>query len=324
MQHRLSPAGLSCALSFALAACAGGRLVVGDAPDTGLGDSPGLDAGVALGEDGGRDPLGGDGAAGLKAHVERPGGLRVSVLTLSCDGPCADVIAVAEGGHPPYAFTWRDGITGESRRLCAGEDEMTFVVEVRDTSIEDGEFSYEAQRTMADVRVDALSCPDAGPPESDCAGPIGNPSFEGTVTTGIGVAFDAPPWQLCSMTPTISTPHTHGATSAYISDGPVNGVETIGQALCSPFRAGEVTHILLDVWPQIAPGTIRFFASSSSPCGEDELIGETELLSMASDFQTVCVALRAQEDRGYLKLRATTTFSSGFYVDNIRVVDACP
>jgi hypothetical protein len=263
-----------------------------------------------------------DASASLRAHVERPDGLRVSLLTLSCDGPCAEVVAVAEGGNPPYSFAWRDGVAGESRQLCAGEHETTFVVEVTDTAILDGEFGYEAQRTTADVRVDALSCPDAGMPEPDCAGPIGNPSFEGTVTSGS--EFEASYWQLCSRTPTISAPHTDGATSAYISDGPANGPETIGQALCSPFRAGETIHILLDVWPQLLPGTIRFFASSTSPCDEDELIGETSLLSMASDFQTVCVPLRAQQDRDYLKLRATTTFSSGFYVDNIRIVEACP
>src|SRR5258708_36077760 len=54
---------------------------------------------------------------GLDAHIEQKG-ITVTFVTLSCNGPCADVKAAPAGGTPPYTFQWDDGSKNAARQVC--------------------------------------------------------------------------------------------------------------------------------------------------------------------------------------------------------------
>jgi hypothetical protein len=60
----------------------------------------------------------------LDAHIEQ-NHITVTFVTVSCAGPCADVVAVATGGHAPYTFAWDDGSTSASRHLDPTRRETT-------------------------------------------------------------------------------------------------------------------------------------------------------------------------------------------------------
>lgn len=153
-----------------------------------LGCSSDSPRGLVVGMD---TPQGGASGAGGSGGVDNPSGgmgggldisdnaleveiqheaLAVELITLRCAGECAEVEAVARGGHPPYAFAWDDGGTGAVRMLCPDQT-TTFGVAVTDTAIDTEENPYEARTERAEVTAEVLSCTDdAGMPpiESDC------------------------------------------------------------------------------------------------------------------------------------------------------------
>jgi hypothetical protein len=113
---------------------------------------------------------GGDAAvAVLDAFIEQ-NRVAVHVVTLSCEGQCAQVQAVAIGGNPPYTFVWSDGTKGATRSLCPSTT-SSFDVTVTDTATS-GELARPSQTARASVTADVLACPDAGAPivpDASCA-----------------------------------------------------------------------------------------------------------------------------------------------------------
>jgi hypothetical protein len=151
---------------------------------------------------GGSSGFGGVGGFGggnsLTAKVtEPPSEMAIEVLVVGCAGECKQVLAVASGGNPGYAFEWNDGVTTAAREICATDD-TTFTVTVRDTPSDDPEFHYEAQTVSVDVLAQVLVCtPDGGAPGDLC---IENPALEGT--PGINVVpgtFALPGWTDCGV-----------------------------------------------------------------------------------------------------------------------------
>ncbi len=57
------------------------------------------------------------GPGAFDAHIEQ-NHIAVTFVTLSCAGPCADVVAVPTGGGAPYTFKWDDGSTVATRHVC--------------------------------------------------------------------------------------------------------------------------------------------------------------------------------------------------------------
>jgi hypothetical protein len=45
--------------------------------------------------------------------------MTVTLLTLACEGDCADIVAVASGGREPYSFEWEDGSTEATRHVAS-------------------------------------------------------------------------------------------------------------------------------------------------------------------------------------------------------------
>jgi hypothetical protein len=156
-----------CALSIGCSGDGSRGLRVGMA-----GDEAGASAGAA----GIDNPSGGGTGGGidisdnaLEVEIQRDA-LEVELLTLSCAGECAEVEAIARGGHKPYAFLWDDGSAESVRTLCPDET-TTFRVAVTDTAIETEEHEYEARTERAELTAEVLRCPDdagAPPLESDC------------------------------------------------------------------------------------------------------------------------------------------------------------
>lgn len=98
----------------------------------------------------------------LSAHVEEPPStMAIEVVTIGCAGDCANVIAVASGGHPAYSFVWNDGVTTAAREICAS-DTSTFRVTVTDTPIDDTEFHYDAQTVTAEITAQVIACASDG------------------------------------------------------------------------------------------------------------------------------------------------------------------
>jgi hypothetical protein len=99
-------------------------------------------------------------AAGtLDAHIEE-NHVVVSIVTLSCAGSCANVEAVATGGHPPYTFAWEDGSTNPARQVCPTAN-ASYRVNVSDTGAS-GELARAMQTVQASFKADVLACPDGG------------------------------------------------------------------------------------------------------------------------------------------------------------------
>lgn len=122
------------------------------ARDSGAGDEPKQ-------RDAGRSPnppgqTGGE----LTARIEDLEEMVLTIVTTRCDDECADIVAVPQGGRPPYSFAWQDGETAAARRFCPTVD-GEFSVTVRDTPRLDGEFSYAGSTATARVYADVLTCP---------------------------------------------------------------------------------------------------------------------------------------------------------------------
>jgi hypothetical protein len=111
-----------------------------------------------------KPPVQGQGAGELTARIEDPKGVALTIVTTRCDGECADIVAVAEGGRAPYSFVWQDGETAAARKFCPSTD-GTFSVTASDTPQLEGEFGYAGSTARAEVFADVLTCPE--PPRTD-------------------------------------------------------------------------------------------------------------------------------------------------------------
>jgi hypothetical protein len=147
------------ALAAPLLACGSDRS--GYSLDVGADDGG---APIALGQ-------GGDaGASALDAHIEQ-NHIAVTFVTLDCAGPCADVVAVPTGGHPPYTFEWDDGSTSASRHVCPTSS-TSYLVNVTDTGTT-GEVIRPAQTVQVPLTANVVACPDGGAPDGGDAGGAG-------------------------------------------------------------------------------------------------------------------------------------------------------
>jgi hypothetical protein len=133
-----------------------------------------------------------DASAGpaLEAHIEQ-NHIAIQVVTVSCAGPCADVVAVATGGHAPYTFTWEDGSTSTARHVCPSAD-TSYTVKVTDTATT-GELGRAAQTVQVPLTANVIACPDAAaPPPTGCevllaegmGAPDGGDSYDACATDG--------------------------------------------------------------------------------------------------------------------------------------------
>lgn len=232
MDRWILPASLGLTLLACSAGGAGNVLTVGEEGGAGGSRSTAFREG-----DGGRPlVIGADAGTSraLSAHIESPRGVTVHFVTLACSDACADVIAVAEGGFAPYAYTWEDGTMDPSRHVCPFST-TRYRVTVTDAGTTSGELLRPPQTATADLTADVVHCPDAGgPPTSDgSAPPVATPVYWATwsgVTLGnAGNAHGvlSPPGGDVQVTFTGEV----GASSAKTGDPTPSGV---GQVLFLP------------------------------------------------------------------------------------------
>ncbi len=93
------------------------------------------------------------------AHIEQ-NHIAVTFVTLSCAGPCADVVAVPTGGQAPYTFKWDDGSTTASRHVCPASS-TSYSVKVTDTGTS-GELARAAETVQVPLAANVIACPDGG------------------------------------------------------------------------------------------------------------------------------------------------------------------
>jgi hypothetical protein len=322
-------------------ACASSpKINVGDEPDGSVAGSGGASGASGFGGVGG---FGGGDNTLTALITEPPSEMAIEVITVSCAGECRQVLAIATGGNAPYSFQWNDGVSGDSREICA-DDDTTFTVTANDTEIIDGEFPYAGQTASASVTMDVLACPadggvDAGPGGTLC---IHNPSFEGTPGITEAVGFTAPPWQMCTISPDIWDENqgwnlmpnglaaSDGSTYLSMVHLAANIRESAGQALCAPLVAGHTYSFQIGFAFRVQggfgggePGSFQVWAGNSV-CAEDQLLF-TSLIPTA-DWQTACATFTADDDYGYVLVVPTLVAggSTGAFVDNIVPVDHCP
>jgi hypothetical protein len=138
-----------------------GLLPFGLALGCGGGGGPGYDLLVGVGDGGPSSVFGAEDAraTGLDAHIEE-NHVAVTFVTLGCAGPCANVVAVASGGHPPYTFQWDDGSTSATRQVCPTSS-TSYLVKVTDTGLS-GELATPPQTVQVPLAANVIACPDGG------------------------------------------------------------------------------------------------------------------------------------------------------------------
>jgi hypothetical protein len=100
--------------------------------------------------------------AALSVAIQDARGNSVVSAQLECGTPCLEVAARAEGGSPPYSFTWDDGDTSSHRQLCS-DISRNYQVLVHD--------SASAPPASASIHIERSVCSDAGmstPPQRRC------------------------------------------------------------------------------------------------------------------------------------------------------------
>jgi hypothetical protein len=297
--------------------------------------------------------VGGDASGGgpLDAHIEVHH-VTVSFVTVSCAGPCADVVAVPTGGQAPYTFAWEDGSTNPARHVCP-TSKTSYLVKVTDTG-SSGEFSRAAQTVQAPLTADVISCPDGRRPDV-C---ISNPSFEGipgpspSQSTDIG----APPWVGCtpssasfvsaglvlggssSLTGTLPAA-TDGATYLLLDAfNPSSGAMylfnlqngAVSGPLCETMHAGTTYSLMVDLasyesYADTARVSLQILGGTSS-CGPGERLWTSPLAG--TTFGTYCATFTPTRETTFLGLAAISEADAGpagqLLVDHIVPVAACP
>jgi hypothetical protein len=134
----------------------------------------------------------------LDAHIEQ-NHVAVTFVTLSCTGPCADVVAVPTGGHAPYTFKWDDGSTNASRNVCPTSS-TSYSVKVTDTGTA-GELARAAETVQVPLAASVIACPDGGeaptdastalPGDTGCSAPMSLGSPPASCMPPAGVQIDS-------------------------------------------------------------------------------------------------------------------------------------
>jgi len=289
------------------------------------------------------------------------GGVSVQIVTMKCAGECADVEAVATGGHEPYTYLWEDGSTAATRHLCPGAS-TSFSVTATDTGDSSQEFERKPQVATATVTAQVLGCTssDAGvPPPPPPPPPTGelclqNGSFEGTPHFNVqgtfsanpdpAKEFDAVPWKSCNAfegadvwnktlaghpDSTLTPPDpTQGATYArmYASEL-LNHIEPVSQKNCGLLLAGGTYRLKLDaVSEKFGAENVKAnleIWGGSSECGEQELLWKSEPLDF--EWKTLCVTLSPKNNLNYLtfKPRAPALQRASVFLDNVVSAQTC-
>lgn len=271
----------------------------------------------------GANAVPGGGSRALEADIQNREGVSIEVVTVACAGDCFEVVAVAQGGYPPYTYVWEDGSTGAERKLCPSAS-RAFVVKATDRGYESEEFERAAETATASVSAEVLACPDAGTP--DAAMP--EPADAGTPDAGSDPevrwralcipngSFDnggAGPWRYC--------PPSNRGTNLLITNGtepgqpePVDGMwylrldpepgqpEVLSVPLCEAVATG--THYY---WTQawalgVGSGPVALsFHLSNTECGLD---GKLSDLNATGTWTRTCSAWPALWDAQWLTIRA--------------------
>ena len=287
----------------------------------------------------------------LKVHVEDGAGLTIEVITLQCGGGCADVIAVARGGHPPYVFSWDDGSPDPKRHVCLSASTKLGVT-VTDTVITNVEFGPTMGTASASIDAELLACPDAGmppiaadaglsPPAALC---VPNASFEGTPGMGVEKTELVPGWTSCDFTPDVGPLRSSLAASDGATYLGAYAGESAGTKLCADLQAGQAVSLSVDVANSVLTGELPLeIWGGSSHCSKEELLWTSPIVSGMETWQHDCATLTPTKAYSYLVLMPsrngnalpqtegnpglgfTPWFTDGYLaVDNIKPVSSCP
>ncbi len=160
----------------------------------------------------------GSSPSALDAHIER-NHVTVTFVTLSCAGPCADVVAVPTGGNAPYTFKWEDGSTSAMRHVCPAST-TSYVVTVTDSGRTSGELPVAPQTMSVPLATNVLQCPDAGVDSGAeaCGAGIKPGSYEGTFKQSSGVLRGTQVLKVATTAATASVETITGRVDSVLSN----------------------------------------------------------------------------------------------------------
>lgn len=266
----------------------------------------------------------------VQAHED---GTAIAELRIVCPNRCAMIELAAEGGTPPYAYTWEDGASTVTRTLCP-TSEAPILASVRDAL---------GETTMIQLAVHLDACK----VEALC---VANPSFEGSPTLGAewlsSESLSANAWSDCRSTSGArvrSLPRAVNAASGDEFPTPTDGSTClylpthenthgyVGQELCAPLERGSVYYLKLDAayaaedsaGAPLDPGQLEIY-SADDACSRSELLWASPPLHTA--FRTYCVALQPSTSRGGLVFSPTgvPAKDSAVFIDHLESVTSCP
>lgn len=299
-----------------------------DAGDPSARDADPNDEPSASGSAGPAEPADGSDGDTPKAQL--------TVKSIDC-GSCFDLVAVGEGGAPPYRYEWDDGSTLGNRRVCVGSSALRVWVVVEDAN------GVRSDPHVANLQTDAGDAGACAPSVRQSQMCLINPSFEGTPALNTGSVFDAMPWSPCfdpssgttSNTPDVANNALDWTTtiapmprdgSTYLALGTA---EQASQQLCEALTARSTSFLQLDAMRLDLGGPDMFlqvWGGISSNCSQRQLLWVSPALT--TSWQTYCVTLEPREYMDQLTLRAETPMqglvASFLVVDNLVPVDACP
>lgn len=316
----------------------GRRPRVGTDGEPALGDGI-AGEGAAGGIPGGGEQGGASASTGTSENeltvdiTEPPSTMSVEIITIRCAGECADVEAVASGGHGPYDYAWSDGVTTAAREICADED-TDLSVTATDTPIR-GEFPYDGQTATANLTARVLDCSTDGgaPPVAECF--VKNASFEGAPAVGLGdLGAALPDWAVCWATPDVNPifsnmAPTDGATylGAVANANELNFSESAGGSFCEPLQAGQTVSFTIDLATSSylgKPSALEIWGGAT-PCSKTELLWVSPTLTEIDVWQTACATITPSEAFSHLVLWPVAELGGAYLLaDNIQAVSACP
>jgi hypothetical protein len=254
-------------------------------------------------------------------------------LRLQCPDTCVNVALAANGGTPPYVYSWEDGTSALQRMFCPSSDEV-LRASVRDAT---------GKLQTASLSVQRVSCKT----EQLC---LSNPSFDGAPTIGaewlVSSALGSASWDDCrsaNQSSASSQPRIVNASSGdefpMGSDGntylylPARGGTRaeVGQTLCAPLSRGSVYYLKLDLayaaedrtGAPLEPGQLAVYASSAT-CQADTLLWTSP--GLHTGFRTYCFAIQPTVDASALVLTATgpAGADAAVFVDHLVATTTCP
>ena len=270
--------------------------------------------------------------AGLSAHISL-------IETPTTCGGCFRLSAAGTDPQVSYTFSWDDGSTSDSRRVCPTSDSPPYSVTLRDPST----------MASASATFDLSALPNLCSADAGVGAPViplclYNGSFE-QAQSGIGPLLSsnlgAAPWQVCGTAPNFPQLVDVNMAALFMLPQPTEGKSylslsngnQVSEALCAPITAGTSFGFRLDLahgraaaQNDSSEAVLELWGGPVAACAPAELLWSSPA-PLTSSWQPFCATVRPQQALTTITLRANSSGSLPspyeILVDHLRAVASC-